>query len=92
MAPGFSSESDPVFLFSTSGTTGTNKYLSADSHYLAEMTKNLWPFELYVNGRLLILPKFGGWIATITALKLLFVGKPLINCNVLGSFVPGVVN
>ena len=86
-APGFLSELDPVFLFSTSGTTGTNKYLSADSYYLTEMIKNLWPFEIYVSGRILIFPKFGGYIATVTASKLLFVGKPFINCNVLDARV-----
>ena len=81
MAPGYLKPTDITGLFSTSGTSGTEKYIALDAGAMSEMVREPWAPNFPKAEHLLSLFPFGSLWPFMDALKAINVGATFFSCG-----------
>ena len=81
-APGYSNPHDPIFLFSTSGTTGLKKYVAYEASQFTDEGSPMWPKYFYGEQSVFSLFPYGGAGSTVLALKRFASGSLYANTNI----------
>jgi long-chain acyl-CoA synthetase len=92
MAPGYSESTDIAGLFSTSGTSGTEKYIALDAGAMSEMVLEPWAPNFPKVEHLLSLFPFGALWPFMDAVKAINVGATFFSCGASDKRLPQTID